>query len=52
MTKTEIKIQMSFNVIKTGTNQKLAYDFLLESLAHSNVCRITHRLQKIWRETV
>jgi len=34
-------LQMYFKVIKSGTNQKLVYDFLL--LVYSNCCRITHR---------
>jgi len=42
-------LQMYFKVIKSGTNRKLVYDFLL---AVSNFCRITHRFWEIWCETV
>ena len=35
---------------KSGTNQKLVYDFLL--VVYSNFCRITHRFWEIWCETV
>jgi len=34
-------LQMYFKVIKSGTNWKLVYDFLL--VVYSNFCRITHR---------
>jgi len=34
-------LQMYFKVIKSGTNRKLVYDFLL--VVYSNFCRITHR---------
>jgi len=37
-------------VIKSGTNRKLAYDFLL--VVYSNFCRITHVFWEIWCETV
>jgi len=37
---------MSFKVIKSGINRKLAYDFLL--VVHCNFCRITNRLREIW----
>ena len=37
-------------VIKSGTNWKLVYDFLL--VVYSNFCRITHRFWEIWCETV
>ena len=43
-------LQMDFKVIKSGTNQKLVYDFLL--VVYSNFCRITHRFWEIWCETV
>jgi len=43
-------LQMYFKVIKSGTNRKLVYDFLL--VFYSNVCRITHRFWEIWCETV
>ena len=43
-------LQISFNVIKSGTNQKLVYEFLL--VVYSNSCHITHRLWEIWRETI
>jgi len=43
-------LQMYFKVIKSGTDRKLVYDFLLELC--SNFCRITHCLREIWRETV
>jgi len=43
-------LQMYFMVIKTGTNRKLVYDFLL--VVYSNFCRITHRFWEIWCETV
>jgi len=39
-----------FNVIKSGTNRKLVYDFLL--VVYCNFCRITHRFWEIWCETV
>jgi len=39
------KLKMSFKVIKSGTNRKLVYDFLL--VLCSNFCRITHRLREI-----
>ena len=35
-------LQMYFKVIKSGTNRKLVYAFLL--VVYSNFCRITHRL--------
>ena len=38
-------LQMYFKVIKSGTNQKLVYDFLL--VVYSNFCRITHP-QRFW----
>ena len=41
---------MYFMVIKSSTNRKLVYDFLL--VLCSNFCRITHRLREIWCETV
>jgi len=41
---------MYFKVIKSDTNRKLVYDFLL--VVYSNFCRITHRFRKIWCETV
>ena len=34
-------LQMYFKVIKSGTNRKLVYDFLL--VVYLNFCRITHR---------
>jgi len=37
-------LQMYFKVIKSGTNRKLVYDFLL--VVYSNFCRITHLLEK------
>jgi len=43
-------LQMYFKVIKSGTNWKLVYDFLLVLCSH--FCRITHRLREIWCETV
>jgi len=43
-------LQMCFKVIKSGTNRKLVYDFLL--VVYSNFCRITHRFWEIWCETV
>jgi len=42
--------QMYFKVIKSSTNWKLVYDFLL--VVYSNFCRITHRFWEIWCETV
>ena len=36
---------MSFRVIKSGTNRKLVYDFLL--VVYSNFCRIMHYLREI-----
>jgi len=42
-------LQMYFKVIKSGTNRKLVYDFLL--VFYSNFCRITHRFWEIWCET-
>jgi len=33
-------LQIYFKVIKSGTNRKLVYDFLL--VIYSNFCRITH----------
>jgi len=41
---------MYFKVIKSGTNRKPLYDFLL--VVYSNYCRITHRFWEIWCETV
>jgi len=41
---------MYFKVIKSGTNRKLVYDFLL--VVYSNICRITHRFWEIWCKTV
>ena len=35
---------MYFKVIKSGTNRKLVYDFLL--VVYSNFCRITHFFEK------
>jgi len=43
-------LQMYFKVIKSGTNRKQVYDFLL--VDYSNFCRITYRFWKIWCETV
>jgi len=43
-------LQMNFKVIKSGTNRKLVYDFLL--VVYSNFCRITHHFCEIWCETV
>ena len=43
-------LQMHFKVIKSGTNRKLVYDFLL--VVYSNFYRITHRFWEIWCETV
>jgi len=43
-------LQMYFKVIKSGTNRKLVYDFLL--VVYSNFCRITHHFWEIWCETV
>jgi len=43
-------LQMYFKVIKSGTNRKLVYDFLL--VVYSNFCRITHRFWEIRCETV
>ena len=43
-------LQMDFKVIKSGTNQKLVYDFL--SVVYSNFWRIAHRFWEIWCETV
>ena len=37
---------MYFKVIKSGTNRKLVYDFLL--VVYSNFFRITHRFWEIW----
>jgi len=37
-------LQMYFKVIKSGTNRKLMYDFLL--VVYSNFCRITHLFEK------
>jgi len=44
------ELQMYFKVMKSVTNRKLVYDFLL--LVYSNFCRITHRLWEIWCDTV
>ena len=41
---------MYFKVIKSGTNRKIVYDFLLA--VYSNFCCITHRFWEIWCETV
>jgi len=41
---------MYFEVIKSGKNRKLVYDFLL--VVYSNFCRITHPFWEIWCETV
>ena len=41
---------MYFKIIKSGTNRKLVYDFLL--VVYSNFCRITHRFWEIWCATV
>ena len=43
-------LQMYFKVIKSGTNEKLVYDFLL--VVYSNFCLITHRFWENWCETV
>jgi len=43
-------LQMYLKVIKSGTNWKLVYNFLL--VVYSNFCRITHRFWEIWCETV
>ena len=43
-------LQMYFKVIKSGTNRKLVYDFLL--VVYSNFCSITRRFWEIWCETV
>jgi len=43
-------LQDYFKVIKSRTNRKLVYDFLL--VVYSNFCRITHRFWEIWCETV
>jgi len=43
-------LQISLKVIKSGTNRKPVYDFLL--VVCSNFCRITHRSWEIWCETV
>ena len=43
-------LQIYFKVIKSGTNRKLVYDFLL--VVYSNFCRITHCFWEIWCETV
>jgi len=43
-------LQMYFKVIKSGSNRKLAYDFLLVLCRH--FCHIAHRLREIWCETV
>jgi len=43
-------LQMYFKVIKSGSNRKLVYDFLL--VVYSNFWRITHRFWEIWCETV
>jgi len=39
-------LQISFKVIKSGTNRKLVYDFLL--VVYSNFCHITRRSWEIW----
>jgi len=39
-----------FKVIKSCTNRKLVYDFLL--VVYCNLCRITHRFWEVWCETV
>ena len=41
-------LQMYFKVIKSRTNRKLVYDFLL--VVYSNFCRITQRFWEIWCE--
>jgi len=43
-------LQISLKVIKTATNRKLVYDFLL--VVYSNFYRIAHRFWEIWCETV
>jgi len=43
-------LQMYFKVIKSGTNRKLVYDFLL--IDYSTFCRITRRFWEIWCERV
>jgi len=43
-------LQIYFKVIKSGTNRKLVYYFLL--VVYSNFCRITHLFWEIWSETV
>jgi len=43
-------LQMDFKVIKSGTNRKPVYDFLL--VICSNFCRIAHRFWEIWCKTV
>ena len=43
-------LQLYFKVIKSGTNRKLVYDFLL--VVYSNFCRITHRFWEIRCEIV
>ena len=43
-------LQMYFKVIKSWTNRKLVYDFLL--VVYSNFCRITHRFWEIWCKIV
>jgi len=43
-------LQISFRDIKSGTNRKLLYDFLL--VVYSNFCRTTHRSWQIWCKTV
>jgi len=41
---------VDLHVIKSGTNRKLVYDFLL--VVNSNFCRIKHRFWEIWCKTV
>jgi len=44
------RLKWPYQVIKSGTNRKLVYDFLL--VVYSNFCRITHRFWEISCETV
>ena len=43
-------LQMYFKIIKSDTNRKLVYDFLL--VVYSNFCHSTQRFWEIWWETV
>ena len=43
-------LQILFKFIKSGTNRKLVYDFLL--VVYINFCSVTHRSWEIWCETV